>query len=122
MSDGDALRVVRFEAAGARFAIEARHVLAMRPAVPDRELSVESWLGLAGGGAAGRCLLDVSMGGGQRLLEFAGDVRVDSLPAASIHPLPVLLAARTRLPGLAALALDADGVVLIIDPTRIDPL
>lgn len=114
------LPVVTFQAAGARFALPARQVVAMRPledASPPA-IAMEDLLGLPRQ-APPTCLLRLRVGDAEMTVQVCGDVAMHPLPAASIHPLPPLIAACSRLKGLSAVALDEAGMIILIDPARL---
>lgn len=105
------LQVVSFRAGGARFAVEARRIQAMLHVPPPGAVTAETLLHLpAAEGGQRRWLLS----GGQ-CLEVSEPVRLSRLAIDQIHPLPPLLAARLAVPGARALALDEDGMMLLIE-------
>jgi hypothetical protein len=122
-----ALDVVLFWVGGWRIGIEAKGVLGARPATAcsgngNTEGGVAVLLGLDNVTTTvlPRKLLGLKgcngvEGGKEVLVEAPVDFL--SLPAESIYPLPPLLAARTRLNGLRALALhqDTGQVVLLFE-------
>lgn len=117
------LMVVRFSAGGHRFAVEAAHVRGLAGAVPADAPRAESVLGLAddGGTDGRRCLLVAPSGGGApRPLSVAEPVHLDAVAAEAVVPLPPLVAARMSIPGARALALDAEGPVLLLDADALD--
>lgn len=109
----EVLAVVLFSVGGWRAGVEARQVRGLRPTAagtPEGELAAA--LGLlptAGSPVAGQCLT-LKRAGQDKDKEIRVDSPVDlvSLPVAAIHPLPPLLAARSRLSGLRALAIRLD--------------
>lgn len=113
------LEVVAFSAGGYRFAVEAGQVRASHlPQAGDGSPSMAALLGLAEAGGtpgAGKQLLTIKQRTADRTFAVDAPVRLLQLPAAAIHPLPDLVAARSRLPVLRALALDADGLTLLLD-------
>jgi hypothetical protein len=103
----ESLDVVLFKDEGRRTGLEARLVRAARP-TPD----------------ARQCLsLKRPDRGEDDELIVDGPLELVSLPVAAIHPLPPLLAARTRLRGLRALAIwppaGEDAIVLLVDAERL---
>ena len=112
----DALDVVTFGAGGHRFGVEAA-LVAARVAEGAGAVAAEAALGLpeAAGAADGRALLRL----GEHLLAVTPPVELLRLAASSIHPLPPLVAGRTRLPALRALAFDRAGVILLVDAGRL---
>lgn len=132
VSDHENLDVVLFTAGGWRVGLEARHVRGSRPAPSATDTAdVASLLGLTPTGetsAARQCLalkpLPQQQRNSDREIQVEAPVDLVSLPASLIHPLPPLLAARTCLPGLCALALPAeqvsvDRLILLFDATRL---
>lgn len=112
---GRSLPVVRFRAGGHEMAVEATAIAAMRLAPEPGALAVEDLLGLDRAEAGPRRWLMVRSRDGERCVEVGEPVRLDSLPAESIHPLPALAAARQSLRGVKAVALGQDGLVLVVD-------
>lgn len=116
--DPDRLALVRFRAAGYDFALPAARVQALTvdddPAAPD----LTAVLGLplrAGPGGVRRLLTVVSAASGGLLrVRVEEPVTRLELPAAALQPVPVLLAARLRLPALRALALSPPPVALLL--------
>ncbi len=117
------LDVVLFNAGGWRAGFEARLVRSSRPAPLDADAeAIETRLGLAPSAVTlPRQSLELKQAQGTRELLVGTPVELASLSAASIHPLPPLLAARCKLPGLRALALeqDAQAVILLVAATAI---
>ena len=131
VADHENLDVVLFTAGGWRVGLEARQVRGSRPAPSATAAAdVASLLGLPPVGEtspACQCLALKPLPqqrNGDREIQVEGPVDLVSLPASVIHPLPALLAARTRLPGLRALAFPAepagvDRLILLFDVTRL---
>ena len=115
------LTVVIFTAAGARFALPARPVLAMRPESDSATspVAMEALLGLPQETAPSSRLLILRMGEEEVAVRVPGEVVMHDLPAQAIHPVPELVAARCGLAGLAALAQDQAGLILLIEPSRL---
>lgn len=129
------LDMVLFTAGGWRVGLEARHVCGSRPALslsadPRSTATADAatWFGLTPMDempAARQCLtLKPLPPDDVREIQVAVPVDLVSLPARVIHALPPLLAARTRLLGLRALALAADPLgtdrlILLFDTTRL---
>ena len=109
-----ALDVVVFAAGGHRFGIEALYVRAQRAGTDGP--SAPSLPGLPGLAAGQDCVL---LQIGDRLVAVTPPVELCRLDAATIHPLPPLLAARCRLRALRAVAVDAAGVILLLDGDRL---
>ncbi|OAN53950.1 hypothetical protein A6A04_13755 [Paramagnetospirillum marisnigri] len=114
------LAVVTFVAAGTRFAMPSRQVAAMHPldGIVSTTPSIEDLLGLPREAAAG-CLLVLRLKQGEVAIQVPGEVGLRELAAETIHPLPPLVAACSRIAGLAALAVDPDGVILLVEPARL---
>ncbi|MFN3077620.1 MAG: hypothetical protein ABT940_12200 [Alphaproteobacteria bacterium] len=111
--------VVRFTAGGFRFAMEARWVRSMRRADPSDAsgtVSVETLLGpLSPDAATARRELTVDLGGRTISLSVGDPVTLDRIVPGQVFELPTLVAARTSLRGVRGLALDEQGVVLLVD-------
>lgn len=118
--DGAWLAVVRFSAGGHAFALEARLVRAMRMSPEPQSRRVEDVLDLPVQAGARRWLM-VDLGDdGTHCLDVAEPVVLDQMAAHSVHLLPPLVAARTTLAALAAMALDTTGQgVLLLDAVRL---
>ncbi len=116
------LPVVTFAAAGGRFAMPSRQVAAMRSldGFSGPAPALEDLLGLPRGeGQAGRVLM-LKVKGGEMAVRVQGEIGMRELPTAAIHVLPALVAARSGIKGLAALVLDQDGAVMLIEPGRLE--
>lgn len=125
--DAQTLDVVLFTRGAARVGVEARWVRsARRVGEPGDRQADDDWSGMA---PETRHLCQrlnlrhpAPDGPGSWEVWVAGPVDLAHLPVASIHALPPLLAARTRVKGLCALALPpASGVatvVLLLDAAR----
>lgn len=105
------LEVVSFVAGGFRFAVEARRIQAMLDTPAPGAIAAETLLNLPPAEGGRRRWLQ----SGRLCLEVSEPVRLASLAADHIHLLPPLLAARLTLPGARALAVDADGMMLVIE-------
>lgn len=114
------LEVVTFFAGGQRCAMEARQVRALRP-LSDEDgrnyLALDSVLGLSelNNTCSHRQILTIRLPESDVEFSVAVPVELSKLELASIHPLPDLVAARTRLRGLCALALETEGLTLMFD-------
>ena len=106
-----------FFAAGRRLGLEARHVRSLTRVqdAGDRR-RIEDALGLLPAGAPSGAPYSLQLKQTEAAFLVDGPVEFVSLPAMSIHPLPPLLAACTRLRGLRALAFmeGAGGSTLIL--------
>jgi hypothetical protein len=122
VSPESTLDMVIFHAGNHRCAVEARQVRASRPldghgGVP----ALESLLGLPEPGPekadspGARLMLLMRHPGGDFPLSVRAPLQMQAMAASAIHPLPPLLAARTRIRGLRALALEAEGMTLLVD-------
>ena len=111
MALADALAVVSFKAGPWRLAVEARQVDGMLGERPEVTVAIETLLGLpVAEGATRRCLRL-----GKHRVTVGEPLALRSLLIDQIHPLPELVAARMRIKGARGLALEADGVTLLID-------
>ncbi len=124
MSVPASLPAVTFTAAGARFALPSHQVAAMRSldGASDSVPAIEDLLGLPRGEERGGRLLLLRVKGGEMAVRVHGEIGMRDLPAAAIHVLPDLVAARSRVNGLAALVLDQEGAVMLIESGRLKPL
>jgi hypothetical protein len=115
------LPVVTFAAAGGRFAMPLHQVAAMRPLIgsSDPAPAIEDLLGLARNEGQGGRLLVLRLKDGETAVRVLGEIGMRDLPAAMIHVLPTLVAARSQVKGLAALAFDQDGALMLIEPGRL---
>jgi hypothetical protein len=119
----DALDVVMFPAGGWQVGFEARHVRSARPAGPDASSEggneIETLLGLPHSSNPSHLTqwLDLKQTAENTEILVAGPVELRTLPVASIHPLPPLLAARSQLNGLRALVLqeNTEQIALLFD-------
>lgn len=120
----ETLDLVLFSAGGWRVGLEARWVGASRLAPAQATgCKMETLLGVASTASttptAPRQYLQLKRLGGSQDVLVGSPVELVSLPASAIHPLPPLLAARTRLRGLRAIALQtnagAKALVLLFD-------
>lgn len=115
----DTLEIVAFTIGGHRVGIEARQVRATRRAVAGESgyPSIESLVGMPPhcGQDIARQLLVFKNQGADIALDVAAPAQLKNLELAAICPLPPLIAARHRFHGLRALALEADGVRLLLD-------
>jgi chemotaxis signal transduction protein len=114
------LEVVTFFAGGQRCAMEARQVRALRPFSDEdgrNYPALDSVLGLPelNNACSHRQILTIRLPESEVEFSVAVPVELSKLELASIHPLPELIAARTQLRGLCALALETDGLTLMFD-------
>ncbi|MEO5372652.1 MAG: hypothetical protein H7840_00055 [Alphaproteobacteria bacterium] len=117
------LSVVRVQAGGHRFAVEARWIRAMRDQPPSSAASpagaeavtLESLLGSLVPDASRRRWLVVKTGLAERVISVAEPVVLDTIAADRVFPLPPLVAARLAFNGVRALALDPSGVLFLVD-------
>lgn len=113
-----ALDVVLFGVGAWRIGVEAGQVRASRAPAPGERgpAALAAVLDLpAEANPANSQVLVVKAAAGDREFRVAGPVDLHPLPAACIHPLPTLLAARCRLPGLRAIAIEDGRLMLLID-------
>ena len=118
---GQAIDLVLFRWGTLELALQAGQVLALESAGAADLPSIGALLGLPDAGPTGALrLLRVAGPTGTLHIRVEGPVTQARLPAAAIHPLPPLLAARLRLPWVRALAFRAgEGgghLILILDP------
>ncbi len=111
------LDLVIFRAAGHRVGLEAVQVLALvATAGENHARPIEDILNLPCPPADNpvRTFLVLRDGAARRLVAVAPPVELCRVAVSSVHPVPPLIAARTRLAALRALALDATGVILLL--------
>lgn len=112
---GQTLEVVMFRCGVQRCAVEARLVRASRPLPQDgTPPCLAPRLGLPAEGGAARQLLVFKHPEADIPYTVTSPVQLRAVPLEHIHPLPALLAATTRIHGLRALILDAEGIVLLV--------
>jgi hypothetical protein len=112
------LNVVVFVVAGQRCAVEASHVRRARPlrAEDGNYPRMAPLLGFAEPHDIPPWqVLTIRTRQGDAEYIVSTPVELRQLETGVIHPLPDIVAARTELRGLRALALEADGVTLIFD-------
>lgn len=114
--DSVTLELVLFRVNQYRFGVESSQVLGSG-GLPDHTVSsFESILCLADDTTNSRRQSITVKGSKQEhKLSVAVPLELCVLPAASIHPLPAVVSARCKLPGLRALATTAEGLILLID-------
>lgn len=121
----ETLDLVLFGAGSGRFGVEASRVAGLRHFVEGEALPrIEDRLRLSTvhAPASGRYVLRLKGVGGSQEINVLGPVDRVALPIAAIYPLPVLLAARSHLPALCALATVDGKVVPLLNPTPLlDP-
>lgn len=123
----DALDVVMFSAGGWQVGFEARHVRSARPAGADASNEesgeIETLLGLPHSNSQSPSpqWLELKQTVKNQQILVAGPVELRTLPVASIHPLPPLLAARSQLNGLRALVLQENTaqIALLFDVSQV---
>jgi hypothetical protein len=104
------LDLVLFSAGGWRVGLEARWVSACRLVASQHaeDEVIETLLGLDAAAlpllTGTRQSLELKWPGGSREVLVGAPVELVSLPASAIHPLPALIARRTRLRGWRAIA------------------
>ncbi|OQX19267.1 MAG: hypothetical protein BWK76_05060 [Desulfobulbaceae bacterium A2] len=105
----DTLQVVLFSLGRRRLGVEARFVRSSSLAPHDADGEAAARLGLDATDALPRVSysLILKRPDGDRPVLVDGPVELAEIPAAAIHPLPPLLAARCRLHGLRALVVQA---------------
>ena len=114
-----ALDVVSFFAGGHCFAVEAAQVRTQLPAVQyDEASSVEHILGLQGEkmqNPLSRRVLLMKCEAGDYAVTVSEPVELRSLEVSAIYPLPSLIAARSTIEGIRGLAIDSNGVTVLVD-------
>lgn len=101
-------------------AIEARHVLRIDSApTQPRHITADELLLQAHSRPTGWLTLQDTEGPWQ--LGITGDSEIIHLPSTAIHPLPPLLAARSRLPALCGVALEGRQLTLLLNGARLSP-
>lgn len=113
---GATLALVLFKAGQHQFGVEAASVRGSGGTAGDGIPSVESLLSLSGCILQG-CRQNLIIKGDHQdyPLSVAAPVELCSIPAAAVHPLPLAITARCRLPGLRALAMPDHTLLLLID-------
>ncbi len=114
------LQVVTFFAGGQRCAMEARQVRGLRPLSGEEGENypaLDPLLGLPEQNTASlhRQVLTLRLPESDVEFSVAAPVELRELTFDVIHPLPDLVAARTQLRGLCALALETEGLTLLFD-------
>ncbi|HUX37649.1 MAG TPA: hypothetical protein VMV44_07060 [Rectinemataceae bacterium] len=117
----DLVDLVTFGHAGLRLAIESVFVKGMGPA----SASLPPLFDKVGVEVPGRSVparpfalsLAIPLSG-NRAVSVEGPVELQSLDKRAIHPLPAALALRCAMPWLRAIAYDAGGFMLVLDPRR----
>lgn len=120
----DTLAFVLVTAGGWRIGLEAHRVAGLHPAPAEGDGDdIESLLGLPPAAGTAATAQTLHLRRPRRDIRVCGPVELVRLPLSCIHPLPPLLAARTRLRGLCALALreenGKDALVFLLDPDRL---
>ncbi|MDY0071344.1 MAG: hypothetical protein RBR77_01690 [Thauera sp.] len=116
----DGLAVVRFQLGNLQLALEARTVRALHQQAPTADsLAIETLLGLGPAGTGPRQWLRLHAAP-DLSLALPAPVELSTLALHTIRPLPRLLAASCRLPGLRALARQehATAPILLLDPGK----
>lgn len=114
------LTVVRLCVAGREIALEAAYVQSLAPCAHDAPWpTLEAVLGLPAPQTPGRrrCLQlrPLHSGAAPVRLNVPAPLTLQPLAASTIQPLPPLLAACCRMPGLRALSWQPQGLVLLVD-------
>jgi len=112
----ETLDVVLFGFGACRLGVEARQIRASRPVLTtEGHVAIETLLGLPVPSPTRPHLLTVKQADRDRDLLIGTPVEMVGLAVETIHPLPPLLAARTQLRGLRALAVAEGRVTLLFD-------
>lgn len=119
ISPPNALDVVSFVADGHRFAVEAAQVRTQLSAGQyDAASCVEHILGLPGDkmqSPLSRRVLLMKGRAGDYAVTVSEPVELRSLEISAIYPLPPLIAAHSTLEGIRGLAMESDGVTVLVD-------
>ncbi|TAN66688.1 MAG: hypothetical protein EPN17_13385 [Methylobacter sp.] len=109
-------------AGGHRFAVEAAQVRTQLSAgQAGTTLTVERLLGLScedAQNSASRRILLMKHSAGDYAVEVSNPVELRRLEINAIHPLPSLIAARTKLVGIRGLAIGPEGLTMLVDFRR----
>ncbi|HEX5338534.1 MAG TPA: hypothetical protein VFW53_08860 [Gallionella sp.] len=110
------LDVVLFSVGELRAGFEARLVRALRPALDEaRDGEVVTMQGLTlPANTSVHQYLQLKRTDGDKEVFVGSPVELVSLPVGAIHPLPPLLAARCKLHGLRALAMEGDARTIVL--------
>lgn len=113
---GTALTLVLFKVGQHRFGVEAASVRGSGGIPGDGVLPVESLLALPGGTDDGR-RQNLTIKGDRQdyAVSVAAPLELGTIPAEAIHPLPVAITTRCRLPGLRALAVTDHDLILLVN-------
>lgn len=111
-----ALDVVTFVAGGFRFGVEASKVSVMSSNANQGSIQAEDLIGLPLASPAQRRWLRTRVQG--KTLEVSEPVEIRQFTAAQIFALPQLVATRITLKNVRAVALDQDGIILLLDLER----
>jgi len=122
------LECISFKVADTEVLIERHHVLSMISMGKNNRVNdglklttIEELLGLTtitDLAEHKKSLLALSIGNGQLNLEVSDPVELVTLTAEKIHPLPILLASRIKLPSICALAEINNAMGIIVDPCK----
>lgn len=111
MAHDETLAIVSFAAGAHRFAVEARQIDALVDDEASATTTIETLLGVPPvDGVRRRCLR-----AGDRRVAVGEPVELRALPVDQLHPLPELVARRIGIDCVRALALEADGALLLLD-------
>lgn len=111
MAHDETLAIVSFAAGAHRFAVEARQIDALVDDEAPTTMAIETLLGVPPiGEIRRRCLR-----AGDYRVTVGEPVELRTLPADQLHPLPELVARRIGIDFVRALALEANGALLLLD-------
>lgn len=116
LQGSDTIELVLFTSGQHRFGVEASRVRGSG-ILPDYAIPcVESLLSLSGGNTSHRrqCL---TVKGSNHDYEISVEAPLElcAFPIETIHPLPAAVTALCKLPGLRALAMAKEGLILLVD-------
>jgi len=111
---GTALALVLFKVGQHCFGVEAASVRGSGGVPGDGVLPVESLLTLPGSTDDRRQSLTIKGDRQDYAISVAAPVELGTIPAEAVHPLPVAITARCRLPGLRALAVADHSLILLV--------
>lgn len=118
-SETGTLAVVSFMAGGHRYAVEAAQVrVQLSAGLSDTVLTVEQLLGLSceeTQNCASRRILLMKHSAGDYAVAVSNPVELHHMEINAIYPLPALILARSTLAGIRGLAMEPEGVTVLVD-------
>jgi hypothetical protein len=114
------LELVLFKAGQYRFGVESASVRSSGELPGHHIASIESLLALScSSGYSRRHCLTIKGNSQDYEISVAAPLELCSIPVEIIHPLPAVLSARCKLPGLRALAVCDNGLTLLVELNRL---